>query len=203
MLVLGINCFHANSSVCFVENGHLIYAMEEERVNRIKNSSGFPILALENGLNYLNKTIEDFDFIAVNNNPSSNLYSKLKFVFKNINNIPNYFNRFFFKNRSKKLNNFFKEHFPDYNLSKKLIYVEHHLSHAISSYYLSGFEKATSVSIDGSGDFKTTTLFDCVGNDLKLLKKIDYPNSLGILYTSITKFLGFNNYGDEYKVMGL
>ena len=101
MLVLGINCFHANSSVCFVENGHLIYAMEEERVNRIKNSSGFPILALENGLNYLNKTIEDFDFIAVNNNPSSNLYSKLKFVFKNINNIPNYFNRFFLKIEAK------------------------------------------------------------------------------------------------------
>ena len=203
MLVLGINCFHANSSVCFVENGQVIYAMEEERINRIKNSSGFPVLALENGLNFINKSIDDFDFIAVNNNPSSNLYSKLKFAFKNIINVPNYFHRFFFKNRNKKFNNFIKEYFPNVNLSKKLIYVEHHLSHAISSYYLSGFENATSVSIDGSGDFKTTALFDCDKNDLKLLKKIDYPNSLGILYTSLTKFLGFNNYGDEYKVMGL
>ena len=56
MLILGINCFHANSSVCFVENGKVIYAMEEERINRIKNSSGFPILALNNGLIYIKKS---------------------------------------------------------------------------------------------------------------------------------------------------
>ena len=85
MLILGINCFHANSSVCFVENGKVIYAMEEERINRIKNSSGFPILALNNGLIYIKKSIEEFDFIAINNDPTSNLSSKLQFVFKNPN----------------------------------------------------------------------------------------------------------------------
>ena len=81
--------------------------------------------------------------------------------------------------------------------------MNHHLCHIASSYFCSGFEKAIAISIDGSGDFSTFASYLIDNGKFKLINKANYPHSLGIFYQAITQYLGFNNYGDEYKVMGL
>ena len=85
----------------------------------------------------------------------------------------------------------------------KIINVEHHVSHIASSYYNSPYKKSVGLTIDGFGDFCSSQTFLCNDSKIESLKKVYFPHSLGILYQSITQFLGFKNYGDEYKVMGL
>ena len=89
------------------------------------------------------------------------------------------------------------------NKKVKFHFIEHHLSHLASAFYPSQFEKANGLSIDGSGDFVTIAIAECNNNNIKIKEKIFFPNSLGVFYHAMTQFLGFNNYGDEYKIMGL
>ncbi len=90
------------------------------------------------------------------------------------------------------------------NLIKPKIHqVEHHLSHLASAFYASPFEESALLSIDGSGDFTTTMIGIGKGNDMKVLDSVSFPSSVGLFYTAFTQLLGFDNYGDEYKVMGL
>jgi carbamoyltransferase len=88
-------------------------------------------------------------------------------------------------------------------INAKIVYVPHHISHIASSYFLSGFNDAIGLTVDGSGDFSTSESFLLEGNLVKTIDKTIYPHSLGIFYQTFTQFLGFKNYGDEYKVMGL
>ena len=89
------------------------------------------------------------------------------------------------------------------NKNVKFHYIEHHLSHIASAFYPSRFKKSNGLSIDGSGDFVTLAIAECQNNEIKIKKKIHFPNSLGIFYHAMTQFLGFKNYGEEYKMMGL
>ena len=146
--------------------------------------------------------IEDINIITINSNPYSNLKNKFlytvnsKNIFFNINS--------FLKRQSKKysiireIEKFFKR-----KIKAKLLRYDHHLSHIASSYYLSGFKEATGISIDGFGDFCSLAISRCKGKNIKVLARTFYPNSLGVFYEGITQILGFENYGDEYKVMGL
>ncbi len=202
MVILGLNINHADTSACIVINGKIEFAIEEERFTRIKHYSQFPVNSINACLKNSNLLVKDIDFICVNYNPKANLTAKLSYLTKN----------FFTIYGLKKLINFRKKLFLDTDLSKflkenkfkgKIINVEHHLSHIASSYLISGFDKAIALSIDGFGDFTSTASFICEKNKIKNIKKVIFPHSLGILYQSITQFLGFKNYGDEYKVMGL
>jgi carbamoyltransferase len=201
--ILGINAFHANSSACILKDNQVIFAIEEERINRIKNWSGFPIKSIRFCLEYVNIDINELECIAINRDSKSNLKQKIFFSVQNYNN---------FKYALKKsknlinLNNIEDYILKEFKLSKlnsKILFVDHHLSHMASSFLTSKFKKSAILSLDGFGDFASCAIGigDC--NNLKIKHKVFYPHSLGILYQSITQMLGFRNYGDEYKIMGM
>ncbi len=199
---LGLNSYHAGSSACLFKNGNIICAIEEERINRIKNSAGFPIKSIVECLNFENIKINDIKFITVNSNPFSNFSIKLKNLIiskKKILKINNFLNR----NLKKiSIKNILEKEFKT-KINAKIIRTDHHLSHISSAYFLSNYKKCIGISIDGLGDFASLCITKCENNKITVLEKEFYPGSLGIFYEGITQYLGFNNYGDEYKVMGL
>ena len=203
MIVLGLNCYHANSSAALIVDGELVFAIEEERLNRIKNSGGFPFLSIKECLNFKNITLEDVNFVAINSDPKKFFLRKLNYLIKNPISLNDLIIKS--KNISKKLNlNSELAKIDNYGTFKgKIVNVEHHTSHIASSFYLSNFDEACGISIDGSGDFTTTSNSICENDKIKMNDRIFYPHSLGIFYTAISNFLGFDKYGEEYKVMAL
>lgn len=192
-LMLGINCFHPNSSLCLLdENGKIIFFSEEERFNRIKNFTGFPNLALK----YINNkycNVDQIKFVIINSNPFDNILKKTYFFLKN----------FSFDFLTGRLKDYKKKIFFSQLQIKNKIYIDHHLSHIASSFYLSNFKECVALSIDGFGDFSSLSLATINNNNIKIKQKVFFPHSLGIFYHAMTQFIGFNNYGDEYKVMGM
>ena len=205
MYILGINAYHGDSSCCLIKNGIVLCAIEEERIRRIKHWAGFPSEAIKFCLNDQNITIEDIDYVTVSRDTKKNFLKKVYYSliysrdfslissrlinFKKINSIKN------------KLAQTFEV--PLKNIKAKVYNIEHHRSHMSSAFFASSFNKSAILSIDGFGDFTSTMTAIGESNKLKVLKKINYPHSLGIFYTAATQFLGFYEYGDEYKVMGL
>jgi carbamoyltransferase len=202
MKILGINSYHADSSACIIINGKIIAATEEERFVRIKHYKGFPILSINFCLNYAGLKIDDIDFIAINYNSYYNLNKKIYFGVAYLLNFNFWYSKFI---------NLFTKYSIKYNLYKylgctkdiKVIYVPHHLSHVASSVLCSGLSNGLAVSFDGSGDFSTFEVYSVEKNNIKIISKTNFPHSLGIFYQSFTQFLGFDEYGDEYKFMGL
>ncbi len=204
-IILGINCNHADSSACIIKDGELLFAIEEERINRIKHWAGLPFKSIDACLKHTNINLSDITDIAINTNPLSNIHHKIIYFFKN------YIfgkKKFEIAERLKKkltlkseINNFFKPK----NLSNKIKihYIDHHISHIASAFYPSKYEKAVGLSIDGFGDFCSVSIAKCENDKINIIKKEFFPNSLGVFYESFTQFIGFKNYGDEYKMMGL
>ena len=202
MIILGLNINHADTSACIIVNGKIIAAIEEERFVRKKHYAGFPLNSIEFCLSIAKLTINDVNFITLNYSPSSNLKQKVFYIIKNIISISTLKKILSFKNKlfhTSDLHRYLNKN----NFNGKIINVEHHMSHIASSYYNSSFENAAGLTIDGFGDFCSTGTFLCSNDKIQSLKKVYFPHSLGILYQAITQFLGFKNYGDEYKVMGL
>ena len=206
MIILGINAFHADSSACIFKNGKLIAAAEEERFKRIKHWAGFPIESIIFCLNESNISLDQVDYICIGRDPYAKIIFKLVYLLKNIFNIKllllsrlsNTKSLLNFKNQLLNISNL-----DISTLESKIKYIEHHRSHLASAFFASPFNESAILSIDGSGDFTTTMLAVGKGNKIKVLSSINFPVSIGLLYTSFTQYLGFFNYGDEYKVMGL
>ena len=199
-IILGINAYHADASACILIDGKLIAAIEEERINRKKHFSGYPDESIKECLKIAE--IDDIQItdVAFNTKPSSNLIPKLNFFLKNFLSTKNYL-----KDKIKK-KTFIKQHLiKNFRLNKhvKFHYIEHHLAHIASAFYPSGFKDAVGLSIDGSGDFTTLAIAECNQDKIKINNKVYFPDSLGIFYHGMTQFLGYENYGDEYKIMGL
>ncbi len=199
-IILGINAYHADSSACIILNGEMVAAIEEERLNRLKHFSGYPINAIQECLDIAKIKSTDLTDIAFNTKPTSNLIEKSLFFLKELS---------FKKNESvKRLArkiNIEKKILKNFKLNKnvKFHFVEHHLAHLASAFYPSGFKKSNGLSIDGSGDFVTCAIAECEQKIIKIKKKLFFPHSLGIFYHGMTQFLGYRNYGEEYKMMGL
>ena len=200
MNILGLNVFHADTSACLIKNGKIIAATEEERFTRIKHFSGFPKNSIDFCIKEGNLQLSDIDYISVNYNKYYNLKEKINFSLSNIFS-SNIFGKSILSFKKNNLNDMFIKTFG-LNFEKKIFYVPHHLSHILSTFYYFGIKDGIGISIDGSGDFSTTEIYDLKEN-ISLIEKVNYPHSLGIFYQSMTQFLGFKNYGDEYKVMGL
>ena len=200
-IILGINALHSDSSACIIKNGELVCALEEERLNRKKHTSQFPIMAINECLKISQVSIDSITDIAINGNPKSNLWQKIFFILKNISIKKN--NEFFERFKSK--NNLQNLICDKLNIKKNVKFhnIEHHLSHIASAYFPSNFNKTNALSIDGSGDFVSLAIGECNDQKIKITNKIYFPDSLGIFYQAMTQFLGFKNYGDEYKIMGL
>ena len=201
MIILGLNIFHGDSSACLIKNGKIISAAEEERFTRIKHFSGFPLNSIDFCLSDSNLSIEEVDTISVNFNSKYNLKNKIIFMLKNFLHT-NFFPRL---SLTVKKNSIEKIIYQNYNKKIDILtdHIPHHQAHIASSYLCSGYKDSIGFSYDGAGDFSSTEIFLCKDNKLELIEKVLYPHSLGVFYQAFTQFLGFKNYGEEYKVMGL
>jgi carbamoyltransferase len=205
MLILGLNMFHADASAAIVVDGEVKFAIAEERLNRRKHFGGFPALAVKACLDAVGAKISDVEHVAVGQDSDANLAKKVRYAIANPAKILN-----LIRLRQR------KEAMRDVRLllakaldvdSTQLRFQEHHLEHHIahiaSAYYCSPWEKAAGFSYDGSGDFVSTMMARCEGNEIEVLDRVFLPHSLGSLYTMICEFIGYSQYGDEGKVMGL
>lgn len=204
MIILGLNAFHGDASACLIKDGYLITAIEEERFTRLKHTAGFPINAIKSCLQQSKIKIDDVDFITINRNPSLRLFKKIRYALSRGFFIKNFLDRCKNYIKVKNIDDEFQNHFKvKSSLKNKIEFVDHHLSHAASSVLASGFNNTSYLTIDGFGDFVSTTLGRFENQKFYQIKEVNFPHSLGIFYTMMTQFLGFRHYGDEYKVMGL
>jgi len=205
MLILGLNMFHADASGAIVLDGEVKFAIAEERLNRHKHFGGFPALAVKACLDAVGAKVSDIEHVAVGQDSDANLAKKVQYALANPAKILN-----FIRLRQR------KEAMRDVRslLAKALDvdptqlrfqehHLEHHIAHIASSYYCSPWEKAAGFSYDGSGDFVSTMMARCQGNEIEVLDRVFLPHSLGSVYTMICEFIGYSKYGDEGKVMGL
>lgn len=205
MIILGLNAYHGDSAACIVVDGKLIFAIEEERIRRVKHWAGFPIESIKACLNAAKINISDVDHIGISRNPSAHLHKKLLFSLKKIPSLSSIKDRL--SNASKigdiknTLSNEFGIEFSQ--IHAKVHNIEHHRAHLASSFFVTEFEEAALISVDGFGDFASAMTGAGSGNSFEVFDFVEFPHSMGIYYTAMTQFLGFPYYGDEYKVMGL
>jgi len=202
MIILGINSYHPDSSAALVIDGRLIAACEEERFRRVKHFSGFPTHSLQYCLKEGNVELKDIDYIAIPRQPKARLMRKIFYGIK----IPELARRRLFA--WEKMFAVKDELAANFGVDAKeiearIIKVEHHHAHIASSFFVSGFRKAAILSADALGDFASTVWGLGEGNKIKIKREVAFPHSLGFYYTALTQYLGFLNFGDEYKVMGL
>jgi len=205
MLILGLNMFHADASAAIVEDGEVVFAIAEERLNRVKHYAGFPSLAVKVCLDAVGVKISDIDHVAVGQDSDANLAKKVKYALANPAKILNFIGLRQRKQAMRDLSILLAKAL-DVD-TKRLRFQEHHLEHHIahiaSAYYCSPWEKAAGFSYDGSGDFVSTMMARCEGGEIEVLNRVFLPHSLGSFYSMICEFIGYKKYGDEGKVMGL
>ena len=203
MIILGINLYHGDSSACILSDGDMVAAAEEERFRRIKHWAGFPSESIKYCLEEMNITINDVDHFAINTDPTANLFKKISYTIGKRPDLKLVFEKI--KNKKEKVNieDELAKVFDSQDLKGKIHHVEHHFSHLASAHFVSPFKNSVTVSIDGFGDFSSAAWG--VGNNTNITVegRVYFPHSLGIFYQALTQYLGFPNYGDEYKVMGL
>ncbi|MBI1761459.1 MAG: carbamoyltransferase [Acidobacteria bacterium] len=219
MYILGINAYHGDASATIIKDGKLIAAAEEERFNRFKHCAGFPALAIKYCLAAAGIGIEQVDHIGISRNPSANLSNKILFSAKKaISSLwggeAESGGQSGFKRLSERLASVGKvRNFKDdlaqqlgvdkNQIRAELHHVEHHRAHLASCFFVSPFERAALLSLDGFGDFVSTMWGVGAGTKFEVQGQVEFPHSTGILYTATTQFIGFPWYGDEGKVMGL
>ncbi len=203
MYVLGLNSYHGDSAACLVKDGALIAAAEEERFRRKKHWAGFPADAIRYCLREAGITLDDLDCIAVNNNPYAALPQKLKYTLQGRAGTSLILEKLRTRGRRQGIRRRLKQALPRQKFRGRLQRIEHHLAHLGSSYLVSPFDQAVAVSVDGFGDFSSTSWGLGARGRLGIDGRIRFPHSLGVFYNAMTQYLGFPRYGDEYKVMGL
>ena len=201
--ILGINAFHADASACLFSDGVMVAAVEEERFRRIKHWSGFPSMSIEYCLAAAGISLADVDHIAINQNSRSTFFRKISFILFNRPSLSLIFKKFKIKRKRFNIISSLNIAFPNSKFKGKFHYVEHHLAHLASAFFVSPFNNAVALSIDGFGDFASSAWGEGLGTRIRVDGRVYFPHSLGIFYQALTQYIGFPNYGDEYKVMGL
>lgn len=210
MYILGISAFYHDSAACLLKNGEIIAAVQEERFTRKKHDAGFPRYAIEFCLKEAQVSAEQIDNVVFYEKPFVKferlLETYLAFAPKG------------FKSFAKAMPLWIKDKLfqksilvrelklslgDEVNWHERLLFSEHHLSHAASAFYPSPFESAAVLTMDGVGEWTTTSVAVGDGKDLKVVKEIHFPHSLGLLYSAFTYYTGFKVNSGEYKVMGL
>ena len=199
---LGISAHYHDSAAAFIENGHVRSAAEEERFSRAKHDNAFPFKAIEFCLREQGVGLNDLDYLAYYEKPLRKFERILETFVQTYpwSLVP--FTKAMPEWLGEKLN---VERIIRKELGFKgqIYFVPHHVSHAAVSYLPSPFENAGVFTVDGVGEYQTTSLWQAKGSEITLLKKIDFPHSLGLLYSTFAAFLGFRINEDEYKLMGL
>lgn len=202
MYILGISCYYHDSAACILKDGKIVAAVEEERFSRIKFDDGFPKLAIDYCINEAGITTKDIDCIA--------FYDKSILKFERLLDnyigvaprglksflyvIPKWLHkRLWIKDEIKK----------HLNYSGKIVFPDHHLSHAAYSFFTSPFQESAVLTVDGVGEWSTTSYGHADDITIKLTNDLRWPHSLGLFYSAFTHFLGFQVNEGEYKLMGL
>ncbi|MEL6784411.1 MAG: carbamoyltransferase N-terminal domain-containing protein, partial [Pseudomonadota bacterium] len=203
--ILGVTAFHAGASACLVIDGVPVFAIAEERINRVKYFGGFPTKSIQACLDFAGLALADIDHVALGRDPAANKLQKAKYALSKPSQLGNFLSlkkkTDAFANMTETLAREFQT--DPAKLKFQIHNVEHHVAHTASSYFISPWEKCTGLSVDGSGDFVSTMITACEGDEIKVLDKTYLPTSLGVLYTMVCEFIGYDRYGDEGKVMGL
>ena len=213
MIILGISAYYHDSAVCILKDGEILYSLHEERITRIKHDKNFPKESLKVGLKKLNLDLNDIDHIVFFDKPFLK-FERLLETYVNYSPFAGYQSfkksipiwikdKLFQKDLIiQELKIIFNETKKDH-IDKKLLFSEHHLSHASSAFFPSKFEESAIITMDGVGEWATTTFGIGKKNKIEILNEIRYPHSLGLLYSAFTYFLGFEVNSGEYKLMGL
>jgi carbamoyltransferase len=208
MLILGLNTFHADASAVLVDgdSGRLLAAVAEERINRVKHFAGFPGLAVEECLRIAGASFGDVKHVAVARDGKANLLAKMGFALRNLPRITQMAKqRLERRAEMASAPQLLERQFglSPGSLTVKVHAVEHHLAHLASSFLVSPFEDAALLSIDGFGDFASTMSGMGRGTEIEIYDRTLFPHSMGVVYTAVCQFIGYDRYGDEGKVMGL
>ncbi len=209
MKILGISAFYHDSAAAYIENGEITAAAQEERFTRKKHDPDFPTNAVKYCLQYGGVSLSDLDAIVFYDKPLLKLERLLETYYafspsglrSFLTAIPVWLKEKMFLKRM-----LYQELFAIETFDKKkvkLLFPEHHLSHAASAFYPSPFEDAAIMTLDGVGEWATASVCKGSGKDISILKELKFPHSLGLLYSAFTYFLGFKVNSGEYKLMGL
>lgn len=209
MKILGVSAFYHDSAAALVMNGNICAAAQEERFNRIKHYAGFPDKSIDFVLKSANIQLEQVDYIAFYDKPFLKferlLETYLAFAphgFSSfLKSMPIWMKDKLFQKRN--LEREFRRLAPKIDWNTKLLFVEHHHSHAASAFFPSPFHEAAVLTMDGVGEWATTSLAIGSKNALDIVKEIHFPHSLGLLYSAFTYHSGFKVNSGEYKLMGL
>ena len=202
--ILGISAFYHDSAAALVVDGEVRAAVQEERLTRIKHDAGFPYRAIETCLDISNVTSQEIDFVAFYEKPLLKfervLETSLQYAPRGYpvftRTMPSWVRD---KLRVRKRT---RQAVGDQR-HRRNVFVEHHEAHAASAFYSSPFEEAAILTLDGVGEWATASIGVGRGNRIELIKELEFPNSIGLLYSAITTFCGFRVNDGEYKLMGL
>ena len=202
MIQLGISAFYHDSAAALVIDGKVIFAIEEEKLSGIKHDNSFPLKAIEACLSYAQITIDEVDILCWYEIPKLKYDRVSKTLGKRWIKYFKTWNKFKkeFKVTEGNLKNYIKDAI---GYDGVITFTKHHLSHLALSFYTSPFDEAIGISIDGVGEWDTVSIAECNGNGITEIKNVQFPNSLGLVYSTITSYLGFKPNSGEFKVMGL
>ena len=200
--ILGISCFYHDSAAALIRENEIVFAAQEERYTRKKHDESFPKNAIDHALKFAGITPQDLSAIVFYEKPLLKFERILQTYFKVWPKGLRSYHHAMQEWMTKKL--WIPHHIrKELNYKGPLYFTEHHESHAASAYFTSGFHDATIVTVDGVGEWATTTIGYGKGTELRLTEEIRFPHSLGLLYSALTYYLGFKVNSAEYKVMGL
>jgi carbamoyltransferase len=199
--ILGVSCFFHDSAVAAIDHGRIAFAIQEERLSRVKHDAALPTRSIAKALEVVGWRPSDVDTVAFYENPEW----KLERIREQLDLArPEHST-----DRPRILTAFLQHKYPVANLLRRefdfprIVCGEHHRSHAAAAFFTSPFERAAVVTIDGVGESETTAVFIGEGNKLRRVRSIHFPHSLGLFYSVFTQYLGFEVNEGEYKVMGL
>ena len=210
MYILGISAFYHDSAAALLCDGHIVAAAQEERFSRVKHDAKFPEQAVQFCLKYAGITLADIDHVVFYEKPFVKferlLETYLSFSPRGLRSfwaaMPIWSTEKLFQKRN--LQQALLKIAPDWQpKDDAILFSEHHLSHAASAFYPSGFDRAAILTVDGVGEWTTTAIGCGEGDKISLGRTLKFPHSLGLLYSAFTYYLGFEVNGGEYKVMGL
>ena len=203
MYILGVSCYYHDAAAALLLDGALVAAAEEERFSRVKHDYGFPKNAIRFCLNQVGIEGRDLDYVVFFEKP----FRKFdRILMTTLQTYPQSWKVFRESMISWMIDKLWVGSTLQNELGvskKKVLFCEHHMLHAASAYLCSPFDQAAILTVDGVGEWVTTTYGVGRGNDIRLLKQIEFPHSIGLLYSAFTAFLGFEVNEGEYKVMGM
>jgi len=203
VIVLGLSFYYHDSSAALVRDGELVAAAEEERFSRLKHDSGFPHLAIEFVLKQAGLTMHDVDYVVFYEKPFIKFERMLLSAMATFPRSAAVFRESMQRWVTDKL--WIKSHMKkELEIpSSKLLFADHHMSHAASSFFTSPFEESAILTVDGAGEWTTSTMSIGRGNQIEIIKELRFPHSLGLLYSAFTAYCGFEINEGEYKLMGM